>query len=71
MTRTGTLGRLFGHVAEPSVQMNPQDMERRGLKDGDLVHVTSKRGAIVLPRRVPARCNPRKPSSPCTGGRST
>ena len=49
MTRTGTLGRLFGHVAEPSVQMNPQDMERRGLKDGELVHVTSKRGAIVLP----------------------
>lgn len=49
MTRTGTLGRLFGHVAEPSVQLNPQDMERRGLKDGDLVHVTSKRGAIVLP----------------------
>ncbi|MEZ5662248.1 MAG: molybdopterin-dependent oxidoreductase [Burkholderiaceae bacterium] len=49
MTRTGTLGRLFGHVAEPSVQMNPQDMERRGFKDGDLVHVTSKRGSIVLP----------------------
>ncbi|WP_310568484.1 molybdopterin oxidoreductase family protein, partial [Hydrogenophaga sp.] len=41
MTRTGTLGRLFGHVAEPAVDMNPQDMDRRGLKDGDLVHVTS------------------------------
>jgi assimilatory nitrate reductase catalytic subunit len=26
MSRTGTLGRLFGHVAEPAVQMNPQDM---------------------------------------------
>ncbi len=49
MTRTGTIGRLFGHVAEPAVQMNPQDMERRGLKDGELVHVTSKRGSIVLP----------------------
>lgn len=49
MTRTGTIGRLFGHVAEPCVQMNPQDLERRGLKDGDLVHVTSQRGAIVLP----------------------
>ncbi len=49
MTRTGTIGRLFGHVAEPSVQLNPQDMERRGLKNGDLVHVTSKRGSIVLP----------------------
>ncbi|MDP2018311.1 nitrate reductase [Hydrogenophaga sp.] len=49
MTRTGTLGRLFGHVAEPAVQLNPQDMERRGLKEGDLVHVTSKRGSILVP----------------------
>jgi assimilatory nitrate reductase catalytic subunit len=49
MSRTGTVGRLFGHVAEPSVQMNPQDMERRGLAEGDLVHLTSKRGSIVVP----------------------
>lgn len=49
MTRTGTLGRLFGHVAEPAVQMHPQDMARQGLKDGDLVHVTSKHGSIVVP----------------------
>ena len=49
MTRTGTLGRLFGHVAEPSVQLHPQDMARRGLSAGDLVHVTSKRGSIVVP----------------------
>ncbi|MGY8903469.1 MAG: nitrate reductase [Burkholderiales bacterium] len=49
MTRTGTLGKLFGHVAEPSVEMNPQDMARRLLKNGDLVHVTSKRGSIVVP----------------------
>jgi len=48
MSRTGTLGRLFGHVAEPSVQMNAQDMFRRQLKEGDLVHVTSKRGSIVV-----------------------
>ncbi|MDP2742242.1 MAG: molybdopterin-dependent oxidoreductase, partial [Hydrogenophaga sp.] len=33
MTRTGTLGRLFGHVSEPMVQMHPQDIERRALKD--------------------------------------
>ena len=49
MSRTGTLGRLFGHVAEPVVQMNRQDMTRRLLKEGDLVHVTSKRGSIMLP----------------------
>ena len=49
MSRTGTLGRLFGHVAEPAIQMNPQDMTRRLLKEGDLVHVTSKRGSILVP----------------------
>ena len=49
MSRTGQLGRLFGHVAEPSLQMHPQDMERRQLQAGDLVHVTSKRGSIVVP----------------------
>jgi assimilatory nitrate reductase catalytic subunit len=54
MSRTGTLGRLFGHVAEPSVQMHAQDMQRRALKDGDLVHLTSKRGSIVLPVQASA-----------------
>jgi len=49
MSRTGTVGRLFGHVPEPSVDMNPQDMLRLKLADGDLVHVSSRRGSIVLP----------------------
>ena len=49
MSRTGTLGRLFGHVAEPALQMNPQDMARRLLAEGDLVHVTSRRGSVVVP----------------------
>ena len=52
MSRTGTLGRLFGHVAEPAIQMHPQDMARRLVKDGDLVHVTSRRGSIVLPAQA-------------------
>jgi assimilatory nitrate reductase catalytic subunit len=49
MSRTGTIGKLFGQVPEPVVQMNEQDMVRRGLKAGELVHVTSKRGSIILP----------------------
>ena len=49
MSRTGTLGRLFGHVPEPAVQMHPQDMARRQLVQGDLVHVTSRHGSIVVP----------------------
>jgi assimilatory nitrate reductase catalytic subunit len=58
MSRTGTLGRLFGHVPEPVVQMHPQDIARRGLKDGNLVHVTSKRGSIVLPVQASTELGP-------------
>ncbi|MEZ2297116.1 molybdopterin-dependent oxidoreductase [Variovorax sp. RCC_210] len=54
MSRTGTAGRLFGHVSEPVVQMHAQDMARRQLQEGDLVHVTSKRGSILLPARASA-----------------
>jgi assimilatory nitrate reductase catalytic subunit len=49
MSRTGTLGRLFGHVPEPTVHMHPQDMARRGFAQGDLVSVTSKRGTLLVP----------------------
>jgi assimilatory nitrate reductase catalytic subunit len=55
MSRTGTLGRLFGHVPEPVLQLHPQDMARRQLREGDLVHVTSKRGSIVLPAEADPR----------------
>ncbi|MCW5222295.1 nitrate reductase [Verminephrobacter aporrectodeae subsp. tuberculatae] len=54
MTRTATLGRLFGHAAEPCVQMHPQDMARQRLRDGDLVQLSSRRGAIVLPVQADA-----------------
>ncbi len=60
MSRTGTLGRLFGHVAEPCIEMNAQDMERRQLKDGDLVHVTGKRGSIVVPALASASLAPQQ-----------
>jgi assimilatory nitrate reductase catalytic subunit len=49
MSRTGTLGRLFGHAREPALHMHPQDMARRRLTEGDLVHITSKRGSILAP----------------------
>ena len=49
MSRTGTLGRLFGHVPEPVLQMHPQDMARKSLADGDLVRVASQRGSLLVP----------------------
>lgn len=58
MSRTGTLGRLFGHVPEPVVQMHPQDMQRRGLAEGELAHVTSRRGSILLPVQASAELGP-------------
>ena len=52
MSRTGTLGHLFGHVSEPCVQLHPQDMQQRQLKDGDLVHLTSARGSLLVPAQA-------------------
>ncbi len=49
MSRTGTIGRLFGHVPEPQIDMHAQDMARLKLVDGDLVQVTSKRGSLIIP----------------------
>ena len=60
MSRTGTVGRLFGHVAEPCIEMNAHDMDRRQLKDGDLVHVTGKRGSIVVPALASASLAPQQ-----------
>ncbi len=55
MSRTGTLGRLFGHVPEPVVEMHPQDIARQRLAEGDLVRITSRRGSVVLPVQASAQ----------------
>ena len=48
MSRTGTLARLFAHEAEPLLHLNQADLERRGLAEGDLVRVSSRRGAVIV-----------------------
>jgi assimilatory nitrate reductase catalytic subunit len=57
-SRTGQLGRLFGHAPEPALQLHPQDMARRGLGPGALAHVTSRRGSIVVPVQPDAGLQP-------------
>ena len=58
MSRTGTLGRLFGHVPEPSLDLHVQDMARLKLADGDLAYVTSRRGCIVVPVKTSSQVQP-------------
>jgi assimilatory nitrate reductase catalytic subunit len=48
-SRTGTLGRLFAHAPEPTLDMHPQELSRRHWQAGDLVRVASRRGELVLP----------------------
>jgi assimilatory nitrate reductase catalytic subunit len=48
-SRTGTLGRLFGHASEPVVELHPTDLARLRLNSGDLVTLKTRRGSIVLP----------------------
>ncbi len=52
MSRTGLLARSFGHDPEPAVELHPQELARRRWRDGDLVHVRSRRGTLVLPVRA-------------------
>ena len=58
LSRTGSVARLFGHVPEPAIDMNVEDMARLGLADGDLVHVASRRGALVIPAQRSAAQKP-------------
>ncbi|MFM1949736.1 MAG: hypothetical protein RL706_1757 [Pseudomonadota bacterium] len=60
MTRTGTIAKLFGHVPEPCVQLHPQDMLSLNVKDGELVHLTSKRGSIVAPAQTSSELAPQQ-----------
>ena len=51
MSRTGTLGRRFGHAPEPVVELHAQDMARLRLVDGQLAQLRSRCGTVVLPAR--------------------
>ncbi|HYH43461.1 MAG TPA: molybdopterin-dependent oxidoreductase, partial [Burkholderiales bacterium] len=48
MSRTGRAARLFGNAPEPRLTLNPADLGRRMIAAGDLVTVTSARGAVTL-----------------------
>ncbi len=48
MSRTGTIAQLYNHAEEPLLSMNEDDMQRRQLKDGDIVKLSNKRGELNI-----------------------
>jgi assimilatory nitrate reductase catalytic subunit len=47
MTRTGLVPRLFSHRAEPYVEINPRDAEKRSISAGDIVEVEGLGGPVL------------------------
>jgi assimilatory nitrate reductase catalytic subunit len=55
MSRTGQLGRLYGHEGLPAADVHPQDLADLGLRDGELLRLRSRRGQVVLSARATDR----------------
>jgi assimilatory nitrate reductase catalytic subunit len=58
MTRTGLSPRLSAHIAEPFVEIHPDDAAALGVAPADLVEVEGPGGAAVLRARVTADMRP-------------
>jgi len=52
MTRTALSPRLSAHLAEPFLEIHPQDATAQGIKAADLVRVTSPQGSAILRARI-------------------
>ncbi len=69
MSRTGTIAQLFNHVEEPAISMNADDMQRRSIKDGDIVKVSNKRGSLVLVAKASDEVKPAQTFIPMHWGK--
>lgn len=64
MTRTGRSPRLSAHIAEPFLEIHPEDAARIGLAPASLAEVTSAQGRAVLRVLVTDRVAPGQPFAP-------
>ncbi len=55
MTRTGVAPRLSRHIAEPFVEMHPDDAMRQGVAPASLVRVSNAHGSVLLRALVTER----------------
>ncbi|WP_128545505.1 nitrate reductase [Larkinella soli] len=52
MTRTGKVSKLNRHIPKPFLEIHPKDAEERGLKEGDPVIVSGKRGEVRVNAKI-------------------
>ncbi|HCL64471.1 MAG TPA: nitrate reductase, partial [Rhizobium sp.] len=52
LTRTGKSARLSSHLAEPFVEIHPDDADALGTGDADLVRLESQSGAYIIVRAL-------------------
>ncbi len=64
MTRTGLSPRLSGHLAEPYLDLHPQDAAALQVTHADLVEVTSPYGRAILRARLSDAVQPGQPFAP-------
>ena len=57
-TQTRRIGGLVDIYPEPKVEIHPRLAERHGIRSGDLVEVTTRRGTIALPALVTRTIRP-------------
>ncbi|WP_054815986.1 bifunctional nitrate reductase/sulfite reductase flavoprotein subunit alpha [Nocardia arizonensis] len=58
MTKTGKIGKLTKLTGAPFIEVHPEDAERLGVRPGDQLELTSRRGRAVLPVRISDRVRP-------------
>ncbi|MFC7054300.1 molybdopterin-dependent oxidoreductase [Hansschlegelia quercus] len=58
MTRTGLSPRLASHIAEPFLEISPEDATRDGIVDGGFARVSTEHGAAILRVRVDPAARP-------------
>ncbi|MGF1637974.1 MAG: molybdopterin-dependent oxidoreductase [Cyclobacteriaceae bacterium] len=54
MTRTGKVSKLGKHIPTPSLEINLEDAQMRGIKDGDTVVIQSRRGEVRVHAKISA-----------------
>ncbi|UCS95271.1 molybdopterin-dependent oxidoreductase [Echinicola marina] len=52
MTRTGKVSKLNKHIPTPFLEIHPEDARSRGIKDGETVLISGKRGEVRVHAQV-------------------